>query len=185
MVSKRRLSGIWLLAAVVATGGLFAVPGSVAACSCAVFDIASMPDRDDPLVVIGTLTGPQPGGIRFEVERWFSGADSSPVVVLDQRWFHGPIGDCGRDPLPLGIRFIVAMHRQDDGRAGISLCAPIRVAASPEGREWIEQARSRYGEGIAYPTSAVSATIQGLAVFLGLFGSQIRVFPADYEGPLR
>ena len=145
-VARILLAGTVLLAALLARQ--LALPGGVAACSCAGDPNAGFSGQEEA-VFTGIVGMPDARGpYAFRVESWFKGGTEAQVLVNSERQVF-PDGSTAINTC--GLHFEVGDHLlltaavvEDVLTPG--LCAPHAVVDSPEGQRLIAAATAAFGE---------------------------------------
>ena len=133
------------------------------------------------VVLIGTTGDPAPGGRLFHVDRSYNGgATTTPIVIAFKEG--EPIGDCSY-PVSAGTHLIIAPYRELDGRLSADLSTLQANPASEDGRRYVAEAESLFGEGTV-PVAVVVATAELEASPLPPIGLMVAVGLAIVAGVL-
>ena len=123
------------------------------------------------VVLVGTTGDKVEGGRLFHVERVFAGdVPSSPIVITFKEG--APTGDCSY-PMSSGRHLVIAPVQEADGSLHADLATLQADPASALGKEFIAQARSRYGDGVVpagatRPPAETGSDLRAALVVVGL-----------------
>jgi hypothetical protein len=138
----RALLGAGLLVSWLFTASLL-IPPRMFACSCMMpGPIAEVANDPTAIVVAGTVGAHAPGGLTFQVERWYFGASPAPILTM----VPGDGASCGL-PLQPGERLIAVAQRDEQGLVHPSICSHYGLVGTPEGQALMAEAERAFGPG--------------------------------------
>jgi hypothetical protein len=132
------------IAALVSFGAVLTTPRVVVACSCVGF--ASLKEAVGPesALFTGTAGKRQERGVPVEIQRWFWGRGSAPIVWLSGDSF-GDGAACGINEPPPGSSWLWLASPADDGTFGTGICSPSWRLDTPEGQAMLAEAVTLFG----------------------------------------
>ena len=131
------------------------------------------------VVVVGTTGDRVPGGRLFHVERAYNGGiTTTPIVIAFKEG--EPIGDCSY-PVSAGTHLIIAPYREPDGRLYADLSTLQADPASEDGRLYVAEAESLFGDG-TIPIEIATATAELQAYPLPPIGFIVAIAVAVVAG---
>jgi hypothetical protein len=151
MLPGRRVLISFLVVSLAMTVRL-AIPGPVAACSCAMAEDPMAESAADPTVTVftGIAQVSGPGGVPVLLTRLLEGTAPGPILMLDPAGFEDPFGGmCGTAAPTPGTEWIFVTAMNEGGRYDVQMCTPHAALGTQAGQALLVQATAAFGPGRA------------------------------------